>query len=173
MRVFDAAALLDGNEAALADAIDELSPELYRYAASILLSTVDAPDAVQTAFVKLWLNRKNIRDPDSVRSYLYRCTLRACVDIMRQQKYYIVPPVKPEERPMREDLARAMEKLSAEDRAIFYERAVEDTPYADLAKRLGMHEATVRKKYERTKKKLAVMLSPHEKRREDHETVIQ
>ena len=44
--MYDAAALLAGDEGALADAIDTLTPELYRYAAGILLSTADAADAV-------------------------------------------------------------------------------------------------------------------------------
>ena len=59
---------------------------------------------------------------------------------------------------MSDALASAMRRLSPEERAIVYERAVEETPYAELAQRLGMREAAVRKKYERAKKKLAAML---------------
>ena len=65
--MYDAAALLAGDEAALADAIDALTPELYRYAAGILLSAADASDAVQTAFVRLWTHRKSVREPSAVR----------------------------------------------------------------------------------------------------------
>ena len=56
------------------------------------------------------------------------------------------------------ELADALHALTPVERAIVYERAVGDTPYAELAERFGMREATVRKKYERAKKKLAAML---------------
>ncbi|MBR3997614.1 MAG: hypothetical protein IKI93_04645, partial [Clostridia bacterium] len=59
--MFDAQALLAGDETALADAVDTLSPELYRYAAGIILSRMDAEDAVQTAFVALWRHRSSVK----------------------------------------------------------------------------------------------------------------
>ena len=156
--MYDAAALLAGDEAALADAIDALTPELYRYAAGILLSTADAADAVQTAFVRLWNRRADVRESSAVRAYLYRCTLRACIDIQRKNRLFVPLPKPDAPRPMSDELADALRRLSSEERAIVYARAVEDAPYAELAERLGMREATVRKKYERAKKKLAVML---------------
>lgn len=156
--MYNAAALLAGDEAALADAIDALTPELYRYAAGILLSTADAADAVQTAFVRLWNHRASVREPSAVRAYLYRCTLRACIDIQRKNRLFVPVPKPEAEKPMSDALASAMRRLSPEERAIVYERAVEETPYAELAQRLGMREAAVRKKYERAKKKLAAML---------------
>ncbi|MBO5219679.1 MAG: RNA polymerase sigma factor [Clostridia bacterium] len=156
--MYDAAALLAGNEGALADAIDALTPELYRYAAGILLSSADAADAVQTAFVRLWRRRADIRDASAVRAYLYRCTLRACIDIQRKRRLFVPVPQSDAPKPMSDALADALRRLSPEERAIVYERAVDDTPYAELAERLGMREATVRKKYERAKKKLAAML---------------
>ena len=60
-------------------------------------------------------------------------------------------------------MTAALGKLSPAERAIVYERAVLETPYAELAERLGMQESTVRKKYERAKKKLAVWLRPERK----------
>ncbi|MBQ8510887.1 MAG: RNA polymerase sigma factor [Clostridia bacterium] len=103
--MFDAEALLAGDEAALADAIDELSPELYRYAAGILLSTADAADAVQTAFVRLWMKRKSVRDPSAVRAWLYRSTYSACIDILRRNKLFVPSPRPETEKPMSDELA--------------------------------------------------------------------
>lgn len=156
--MYDAAALLAGDEGALADAIDALTPELYRYAAGILLSAADASDAVQTAFVRLWTHRKSVREPSAVRAYLYRCTFRACMDIQRKNRLFVPLPKPVSDRPMSYELADALHALTPVERAIVYERAVEDVPYAELAERFGMREATVRKKYERAKKKLAAML---------------
>ena len=68
--MFDAQALLSGDENALAGAVDALSPELYRYAAGILLNRHDAEDAVQCAFASLWQHRESVKNPDAVRAYL-------------------------------------------------------------------------------------------------------
>ena len=163
--MFDADALLAGDEAALADTIDTLSPELYRYAAGILLSSADAADAVQNAFISLWKHRASVRDPAAVRAYLYRCTYRACVDIIRMKKLFMPLP-RPDSRPLSPEMTAALRKLSPAERAIVYERAVTETPYADLAAHLGIREDSVRKKYERAKKKLAVWLSPETKNNE-------
>lgn len=156
--MFDAQALLAGDENALSDAIDTLSPELYRYAAGILLSRHDAEDAVQCAFVALWQHRESVRNPDAVRAYLYRCTYRAAVDLIRRNRLYIPLQKQEDTCPISEEMRAALSHLSAAERAIVYERAVMETPYAELAAHLGLREDNVRKKYERAKKKLAAYL---------------
>lgn len=156
--MFDAQALLTGDETALAAAVDALSPELYRYAAGILLNRHDAEDAVQCAFTSLWQHRESVKNPDAVRAYLYRCTYRAAVDIIRKNHLYI-PILRQEEKaPLSEEMCAALSKLSPAERAIVCERAVTETPYAELAEHLGLREDNVRKKYERAKKKLAAAL---------------
>ncbi|MBQ8185684.1 MAG: RNA polymerase sigma factor [Clostridia bacterium] len=160
--MFDADALLAGDENALADAIDALSPELYRYAAGILLSRTDAEDAVQNAFVSLWQHRSSVKNPAAVRAYLYRCTYRASVDLIRRNRIFIPVQPREDECPLSDGMKSALSRLSAAERAIVYERAVLETPYADLAAHLGLREDNVRKKYERAKKKLAAYLPQSE-----------
>lgn len=161
--MFDAKALLAGDETALADAVDTLSPELYRYAAGILLNRYDAEDAVQCAFMSLWRHRTSVENPDAVRAYLYRCTYRAAVDVIRRSRLYIPVQKQGTACPVSEEMRAALSRLSAVERAVVYERAVMETPYADLAAHLGLKEDAVRKKYERAKKKLAVYLRDAEK----------
>lgn len=159
--MFDAQALLAGDENALADAVDTLSPELYRYAVGIVLSRMDAEDAVQNSFFSLWKHRTAVKDPDAVRAYLYRCTYRACVDIIRRNKRFLPlspPETSPMSAPLSEEMTAALSRLSAAERAIVYERAVLETPYDELAAHLGLRADNVRKKYERAKKKLARFL---------------
>ncbi|MBQ8400784.1 MAG: sigma-70 family RNA polymerase sigma factor [Clostridia bacterium] len=156
--MFDAKALLAGDENALSDAVEVLSPELYRYAAGILLSRMDAEDAVQCAFSALWQHRSSIQNPDGVRAYLYRCTYRAAVDIIRRNRLLIPLERRGEDCPLSEEMKAALSRLSAAERAIVYERAVFETSYDELAERLGLRKDNVRKKYERAKKKLALFL---------------
>ena len=158
--MFDAEAMLRGDESALCDAIDTLSPELYRYAAGILLSRADAADAVQNAFLSLWQTRQAVQNPNAVRAYLYRCTYRAAVDILRKNRLFLPLPHREEEHPLSEEMTAALGKLDAVSRAIVYERAVMETSYAELSERLGLQESTIRKKYERAKRKLAALLDP-------------
>lgn len=157
--MFDAHALLAGDENALADAVETLSPELYRYAVGIVLSRMDAEDAVQNAFVSLWRHRAAVKDSDAVRAYLYRCTYRACVDIIRRNRLFVPPQETPPlSAPLSAEMMEALSRLSAVERAIVYERAVMETPYDELADHLGLRADNVRKKYERAKKKLARLL---------------
>lgn len=157
--MFNAQALLMGDEAALEAAIDALTPELYRYAVGILLSGADAEDAVQSAFVSLWKHRSSLREPDAIRAYLYRCTYNASIDIIRRNRLFLPLPQQRDTDILSDTMCDALAHLSAAERAIIYERAVLDTSYAELAGRLGLREDNVRKKYERTKKKLAKILS--------------
>ena len=156
--MFDAQALLSGDETALADAVDTLTPELYRYAAGILLSRAAAEDAGQNAFLSFWRHRTSVRTPDAVRAYLYRCTYRACVDIIRRNRLFLPLPRQEDTRVLSETMQTALSCLSAAERALVYERAVLETPYDELAAHLGLRPENVRKKYERAKKKLARLL---------------
>ncbi|MBR4961254.1 MAG: RNA polymerase sigma factor [Clostridia bacterium] len=156
--MFDAEALLAGEETALADAIDTLSPELYRYAVGILLSAADAEDAVQNAFVALWQHRSAVQDPGAVRAYLYRCTYRAAVDLIRKSRLFLPLPEMQNPCPLSDTMKAALSKLSPAERAIVYERAVMETPYSELAVYLGLREDNVRKKYQRARLKLAAYL---------------
>ena len=171
--MYDSAALLAGSEAALADAIDTLSGELYHYAVGILLSTADADDAVQYAFIQLWQQRHAIKNPSAIRSYLYRCTYRACAYTLRRRKRFILPPRDKTMVPMSDELTEALLALSPVERAIVYSRAVEEIPYAELAEQFELTEAAVRKKYERAKKKLAAMLEPRRETEEKHERIFE
>ena len=138
--MYDAKALLAGDETALADAIDTLSPELYRYAAGILLNRPDAEDAVQTAFVALWQHRTSVKDPQAVRAYLYRCTYRAAVDLIRKNRLFVPLPEVQNHCPLSEEMQAALSRLTPAEGAIVYERAVMETPYAELAALLGLRE---------------------------------
>ena len=116
--MFNAQALLMGDEAALEAAIDALSPELYRYAVGILLSGADAEDAVQNALVSFWKHRSSVRDPEAIRAYLYRCTYHASVDIIRRNRLFLPLPQQQETNILSDIMCDALSHLSAAQRAI-------------------------------------------------------
>ena len=154
--------LTAGNEEVFSEAVEEFSPELYRYAVGIVLSGADAEDAVQNAFISLWNHRGEIRDPSAVKAYLYRCTYHAGIDIIRRKRNFLPIVKHQEEMPLSDEMYKAMKKLSPLERAIVYERAVMETAYSELADRFVLREDSIRKKYERARKKLAKYLSEKE-----------
>jgi RNA polymerase sigma-70 factor, ECF subfamily len=59
---------------------------LCRYAEEILKDTNKAEDVVENLFVIIWEDRKKIDIHTSFRSYLYRSTYNACMNIIRKRK---------------------------------------------------------------------------------------
>ena len=164
--MFDGNKLLAGDEDALGDAVDELSPKLLGYAAGILLCEADAADAVQSAFVRLWQKRHTLRDGAVIETYLYRCVRNICIDMLRRRRFVSVSPR--ESAPdtgFSEETRRALKALSPLQRAILYDRAVEEMSYAELAERYHIRESTARKRYERARRKAAELL----KKEKDHD----
>jgi len=158
--LYDREQLLEGDENALADAVDTLSPALLGYAHSVVLNAADAADAVQTAFVRLWQHRAQIRESSALEAYLYRCVYHACIDIIRRRRFFEEPPrPAPASGGFTERTARALAALPPLSRAILYGRAVEEMSYAELAARFRISEAAARKRYERARRRLADLLT--------------
>ena len=59
---------------------------LCRYAQDILKDEDQAKDVVTNLFLTIWADRKKIEVHTSIRSYLYRSTYNACLNILRRKK---------------------------------------------------------------------------------------
>ena len=60
------------------------------------------------------------------------------------------------------DMADALGRLSAAERTVVLLRVVEGLNYGEMAERLGVAEAALRKRYERAKRRLAEYLTDAE-----------
>lgn len=78
--------LQKGNQKALEDLFAAYFNLLCRYAEEILKDTQDAEDVVIHLFTILWEERNNINIHTSIRSYLYRSTYNACINVLRKKK---------------------------------------------------------------------------------------
>ena len=58
----------------------------YHAAFSILKNREDAMDAMQEAFIKAWLNRKQFRDDANWQTWIYRITINTCLLKIKQEK---------------------------------------------------------------------------------------
>jgi len=160
----DSEAFIRGCEAALKELIDEMQTPLMKYSYGILLNYADAEDAVQSAFVKVYMNRKNIRNPNTLPAYLYRTTYNMSVDIIRKRRFFIMEsqPANKNCDYISEEMLDALGKLSTLDRALVYGRAVEEMDYKELSDIHGKSEQSLRKRYERAKKKLICILNANQ-----------
>lgn len=76
----------DANELSLGNLYDAYARSLYRYAYAITRSAEDAEDALQEVFGKIVGDRKPLRSPEAVKSYLYTAVRNASYSILRSRR---------------------------------------------------------------------------------------
>jgi RNA polymerase sigma-70 factor (ECF subfamily) len=159
---------LNDGETGLETVVNTYSHALLRYCHSILCDYHMAQDVVQITFIKLYNgknkfggNGKN-QDKDLM-NFLYKIAYNTCIDEIRKRKRIADNPVETAAGQKRdyipENIQAALMSLSTLDRAVTYSHAVDETPFAELAKVYGKSAASLRKRYERARKKLSRLLS--------------
>ena len=129
----------------------------YRLAAVIVGSTDDAEEAVSDAALLAWRSRKGLRDPDRFEAWFSRIVVNTCRDRLRSRRRRPVVevfPTAPNEASepgdfrelihTRDELARAFELLSADDRITLVLRFWADLSIESIAERLGIPSGTVK-----------------------------
>lgn len=149
----------EGGEEALVAAIRQYGQGLLRYCHHILCDYHEAQDAVQITFCKAWERRTRCRT-GALPAWLYRMAYTTCVDILRQRKRWRPLPPAPEDTDyIGPELRAALEALSPEERGLVFGRVMEGRSYEELSGIYGKSAATLRKRYERARKKLARLLT--------------
>jgi RNA polymerase sigma-70 factor (ECF subfamily) len=148
--------------------VTENAKSVVRYCYGILCNYSDADDAAQLTFIKIYYSKRtSVRDEQSVRAFLYRTAYRTCVDIIRKRRLLLLADASEivggtytegYDMEFPPDLENALLSLAPLDRALVYDRAVSDIPYEELANTYGKSASSLRKRYERARKKLAEKL---------------
>lgn len=159
-RALDACFATAGEEA-LNAAIALYGQPLLRYCHHILCDYHEAQDAVQTTFIKAYDNRKRFQNGSSLSAWLYRLAYTTCIDLLRRRRVQLFTPPAAESDPdyIGDELRQALEKLSPEQRALVFGRVIEQRSFEALSVIYGKSAATLRKRYERARKKLAAALT--------------
>lgn len=149
-----------GDEDAFAALMEETAPALRRYCAGVLLDYDDAEDVLQNAYLHFWRKRTMLPEDDKLLPYLYKTAYHACIDLLRSKKLFRPPkPVRPVAEPgFSPELKAALRGLHPLDRALLLERAVEERSYEELSGRYTKSKAALRKRYERAKKRMILLL---------------
>ncbi|MCL2223835.1 MAG: sigma-70 family RNA polymerase sigma factor [Defluviitaleaceae bacterium] len=136
--------------------------QLLRYCSALLRDYHEAQDVVQTTFLKA-LSRRDNKD---LVPWLYRTSYNHCIDILRKRKWSLFTFVDERdctesyqmEDGMSDEIRAALGVLTPKDRALVVSRALDDLDYDQLSSIFGASPSTLRKRYERAKKKLAQAL---------------
>ena len=144
---------------AFAALVQAEGPGAYRLARAILGSSADAEDAVQEAFLHAWKELPGLRDADRWPAWFRRITVRAAIDRGRRRaRIHEIDLGTHEPEPMadasaavveRDDVARALRGLPADDRALLALRFLADLEVEDVARALGVPAGTVKSRLSR------------------------
>ena len=158
-------AYMYGGEKGLESVIEAYGSGILRYCHSILCDYHEAQDVQQLTFIKAYQKRDTFgKDGDmNLKAFLYKIAYNNCIDIIRRRKKAVLFSFgKNKDRDydyIPEVIQNALLSLSDIDRAIVYSHAVDEITFAELAEIYNKTPATLRKRYERARKKLAKLLS--------------
>jgi RNA polymerase sigma-70 factor (ECF subfamily) len=157
----------DGDEAGFEALVNAHSAKIIGLAWRMVGNREDAEDIAQEAFIRLHRSLASFRGDSSVSTWLYRTVTRLTIDHHRRQKlkrkifffrradsehdpYELAadPAASPGDQYLAGEagdrLSRAIEKLSAQQRAVFNLRHHEELPLKEIAAVLKLEEGTVK-----------------------------
>lgn len=133
-----------------------LSLTLYRIAYYILESQVEAEDAVQDLYVKLWESRESLDQIKSPKAYCIRILKNLCLDRIRKANLLRFQEALPEKAygPEPDDgidakarlnkVLEAVKALPERQREVLVLRTVEGLSYEEISARTGINYLTCR-----------------------------
>ncbi len=158
--------LKDGSKKAFEYVFKTYYYPLCKYAEEILRDPDQAEDLVETLFIVIWEERKKINIHTSFRSYLYRSTYNACLNVLRKRKsesryrdFFIdnadfsknhdygslsYPLSGIIEREMEEKLNRVINELPPQCKKIFLLSRVDEMSHQEIANKLDLSVNTVK-----------------------------
>ena len=150
---------------------------MYRIAFAVLKDSGLAEDAVSDAFIRIIGRLRKIKDPysDRTKAYIVKIIKSTSINIYRKNKRVIhretaiddtVLQISDSSQNTEENVIDRLEnqnrrnlfnKLDEKDRTIINLRYGNDLSWKEVAERTSMTESTVRKRFERARKKLLSM----------------
>jgi len=164
--------VLAGDEEAFGLLVRRYKDPLYRYAERMTGRPDDAADVVQQAFIKGYRNLDRCRDPERVGGWLFRIAVNLCKDHLKGRVRREVPleagePLRssrglPEEgaerAEIREEIYRALQALSDDQREAFVLKHVEGWSYEEMAEKLEVSVPALKMRVHRAREQLQGLL---------------
>jgi RNA polymerase sigma-70 factor (ECF subfamily) len=154
----------NGDEYILQRLFDAYYQQLYLYCYKILKNRLDAEDVVAEVMVKLWSQRKSIKNDNHIYNFLHMTARNKCIDLLRQRKTGVIQSLEaaPEEHPSAEwdnniydrleagikagylsALLSEMNKLPAQQKEVMHLHVICEVPVKKIATQLRLSIKTV------------------------------
>lgn len=165
-----------GDQDAFTRLVERHQKMVYNLALGKTGSHHDAEEVTQTAFFKAWQGLPSFQGKAAFSSWLYRLTVNAAIDLLRQRKKHqgalslddpdlpVVPDRGPspeelsEEHERRQLLWQAIESLPEPHRIPLLLREIEGLSYREIAQALDLEEGTVKSRLARARLLLRKLL---------------
>ncbi|MGO4106186.1 RNA polymerase sigma factor [Paenibacillus sp. YAF4_2] len=134
---------------------------IHLYCFHVLGNPSEAEDAVQEVFLKAYTSIATYKPTISFSAWLYRIAHNHCLNLIKQRKkrlqlFNIIVRLQVHE-PANHTASLAeeiLESLSVHDRQFVILRVIEEQSFSEIAEIMGEKEATLRKQFERLRKKI-------------------
>lgn len=165
--------MMVGDEWAVAEAWRRFAPMVLRMAKRILGSQSEAEDVGQEVFYLVFRKAKLLREPDSLRSFVYTCAMRSLKTELRRRKLrawlrFDKPEVLAclgshtldvESRDLLRKFHGLLERLAARDRLVFVLRRMESMTVEEIAASMEISESTVKRSMAHASSRLSHWIS--------------
>lgn len=163
-----------GDEAAFEAVVRRHKNRIYRTCLAMLGDPVEADEAAQDVFVRLYDNFRKFRGESRLSTWLYRVAFNGCADRLRKSRSERMdrtelagmdPPSSDrpdrwlEEKETAARLRRALDELPEEFREVVILRELEGCDYAEISEILDVPIGTVESRLFRGRQKLKDLLS--------------
>ncbi len=162
---------IEGDEDSFAALISFVQNKAYAIAYRYMKNDADARDAMQEAFIKMYLNLGSFGYRSKFETWFYRILINCCLDALRKRRFdgdidesfdiADESPGAPEQlilKERQEALRRAIDSLSEDHRSIIILRELEGLSYEEIAQSLEIQPGTVKSRLSRAKENLKKIL---------------
>jgi RNA polymerase sigma-70 factor, ECF subfamily len=161
----------NGDREAFGVVVREVIARLYASARLILRDPDRAQDAVQEALIEAWRDIPGLRDPDRLEAWLHRLLVRSCYRLAKRDRSrrIIEIPLAFDHDPsardglegvgVRDELDRALARLSPDQRTILVLTYYADLSLADVSAALGIPIGTAKSRLHRAANALRAALA--------------
>jgi RNA polymerase sigma-70 factor (ECF subfamily) len=149
-------------EESLEEVYKRLKPRMLAFAKSLLGTWEDAEDVVQTAFLKAWEKREQLKDESKLEGWLWQILRNTITDELRKRKYPTIALTWVIEAKDNEDIKRwlwdLIDRLPQQEREVIVLRFKMGMNIKEVAKRMGRSPAAVKALQYRAIRRLREMM---------------
>lgn len=150
-----------GDKQAYREIIIQFERQMYTYCYYILKNHTETEDAVQEIFIRAYENIHQYRRQVSFSAWLYKMAYHHLINIKKKQSRWLklVEHYKESQPVMQISqhetvVSELLTYLTVEERHILLLKAVEQYTFDEISEIMGVKSATLRKRYERLRRKL-------------------